>query len=144
MNKLRVQARVLQNGRPLDLYKFTWDEATETFASREDYLVIDFYGINCCTLNTGSYCTITTGFGCTIITGNSCTINTRSDCTFNTGYKCVVVRRDIYQVIELIGGETITLNGHDIKGYGVITKPKNYTVELTKEQMYKLNLQLGD
>lgn len=136
MNKLQVQARVLQNGKPLDLNKFTWDEATKTFVSREDYLFINFNDIDCCTLIIGSYCIFYTGSSCSLYTGQSCTLTTRSE--------CVVVRRDTHEVIELVSGETITLNGNGVKGYKVITKPKTYTVELTEEQMQKLNLQVGD
>ena len=33
MNKKEVQQRVLQNGKPLDLDKFEWDEKTNTFSS---------------------------------------------------------------------------------------------------------------
>ena len=42
MDKLEVQQRVLQNGKPLDLDKFSWDENTNTFSSNEGYLVLDF------------------------------------------------------------------------------------------------------
>jgi len=31
MNKLEIQQRVLQNGKPLDLDKFEWDEKTTIF-----------------------------------------------------------------------------------------------------------------
>ena len=38
-------------------------------------------------------------------------------CTFNTGSDCVVVRRDIYEVIELKEGVKIKLKGLCIKGF---------------------------
>jgi len=181
MNKKEVQQRVLQNGKPLDLNKFEWDEKTNTFSSNEKYLVLDFKGIdNCtfktgssCTFDTGSYCTFDTGSYCTFDTGSSCTFdtgsyctfdtgsyctfdtgysctfrtdsyctfntdysctfrtdsyctfktgsncifNTGSNCIFNTGKECVVVRRDIYEIIELQEGKEIKLNKFGIKGY---------------------------
>ena len=112
MNKLEVQGRVLQNGCPLDLDKFAWDEATNTFSSPERHLMLGFSYINgCtfkvgsyCTFKVGSYCTFDTGYectfdagdgcafdtdsGCTFDTGSDCTFDTGSDCTFNTGSDC--------------------------------------------------------
>ena len=149
MNKKEVQQRVLQNGKPLDLNKFEWDEKTNTFSSNEKYLVLDFKGIdNCtfktgssCTFDTGSYCTFDTGYSCTFRTdsyctfntdysctfrtdsyctfktGSNCIFNTGSNCIFNTGKECVVVRRDIYEIIELQEGKEIKLNKFGIKGY---------------------------
>ena len=46
MYKKEVQQRVLQNGKPLDLNKFEWDEKTNTFSSEESGLVLDFRGIS--------------------------------------------------------------------------------------------------
>ena len=96
MNKKEVQKRVLQNGKPLALSKFNWDEKTNTFSSIEDKLVIDFNDINnctfdtgySCTFDTGADCTFKTGSGCTFDTGSGCTFDTGADCTFNTGYNC--------------------------------------------------------
>ena len=65
MNKKEVQKRVLQNGKPLALKKFSWCEKTKTFSVKEDYLIIDFAGIGGCTFTTGWDCTFTTGGGCT-------------------------------------------------------------------------------
>jgi len=58
MKKEEIQQRVLQNGKPLDLNKFEWDEKTNTFSSSEDDLVLDFKEINFCTFNTGYSCTL--------------------------------------------------------------------------------------
>ena len=96
MTKEEVQKRVLQNGEPLSLDLFSWDEKTKTFSSAEDYLVLDFNSINnCtfktssdCTFKTGSDCTFKTGYNCTFKTGSDCTFDTGSDCTFDTGYNC--------------------------------------------------------
>jgi len=38
MTKKEVQQRVLQNGKPLPLDKFKWDEKTKTFSSNESKL----------------------------------------------------------------------------------------------------------
>jgi len=141
MDKKEIQQRVLQNGKPLSLDKFEWDEKTNTFSSDEDNLILDFKEINNCIFKTGSYCTIkagndctfstgsgctfntgsncvfSTGSGCTFNTGSNCTFSTGSGCTFNTGSNCVVVRRDTYEVIKLEGDKKIRLNGDNIKGY---------------------------
>jgi len=88
MDKKQVQQRVLQNGKPLALSKFTWDKKTRTFASLEDNLVVDFAGIDDCTFTTGYDCTFDTGGGCTFTTGGDCTFTTGYDCTFKTGWRC--------------------------------------------------------
>ena len=108
MNKKEVQQRVLQNGKPLDLDKFEWDEEARVFSTTEGTLVLDFAGIDGVTFDTGWYCTFNTG----------------PDCTFNTGEECVVVRRDIYEVIELEEGKPIKLNGYGIKGFTYINSHK--------------------
>ena len=83
MNKLEVQQRVLQFGKPLDLDKFSWDENTRTFSSSENKLVLDFAGIGGCIFNTGSGCIFNTSSGCIFNTGRNCIFNTSSSCTFN-------------------------------------------------------------
>jgi len=90
-----------------------------------------------CTFDTGSNCIFKTGSDCTFDTGPDCTFNTGSDCTFNTSYKCVVVRRDIYEVIELEEGKKIKLNGYSIKGYKVLVKKttKEMTVAEVSEKL---------
>ena len=144
MTKKEVQKRVLKNGEPLSLDLFEWDEKTNTFSSDEYYLVLDFLSVSDCTFNTGSdctfntdynctfntgynctfntssYCTFDTGSDCTFDTGSDCTFKTGSDCTFKTGYKCVVVRRDVYEVIELKGKIKIKLNECGVKGFTVL------------------------
>lgn len=139
MTKKEVQARVLQDGKPLDIDKFEWDEKTNTFSSEEDGLVIDFKGVNGCAFNTGSGCTFDTGGGCTFDTGSGCTFNTGSDCTFKTGENCVIVRRDVYEVIEtnklnLTGTQSIKLNRYRLNGYTIIDDaPKHKIVIDGKE-----------
>ena len=161
MNKQQVQQRVLQNGKPLDLNKFEWDEKTNTFSSNEDNLVLDFSGMNYCTFNTGynctfntgsdcifdtgSDCTFNTGFDCTFNTcsdctfntGSYCTFNTGSNCTFNTGSECVVVRRDVYEVIELEEGKKIKLNDYGIEGYTEVNNKKSELLKKADELISK-------
>jgi hypothetical protein len=88
MTKLEVQNRVLQNGKPISLDKFDWNEKTKTFFSPENNLVIDFSGEDGCTFATGSGCTFKTGFGCTFKTWSDCTFRTEFDCTFKTWSYC--------------------------------------------------------
>lgn len=125
MNKKQVQKRVLQNGKPLALSKFNWDEDTRTFSSRESDLILDFKGINdCtftarwdCTFNAGADCTFRTGSCCTFRTGSRCTFDTGYNCTFKTGYGCVIVRRDEFEVIQPKQGQTIQLCPFGVKGH---------------------------
>ena len=127
-SKKEIQQRVFKNGKPLDLDKFKWDEKTNTFLSSEDYLVLDFNGVSDCTFNTES--------DCTFKTGSDCTFNTGSDCTFKTGENCVVVRKDIYEVIELKSGQKIKLKEYSIKGYDIL--------EEEKPQGKKVKIRLSD
>ena len=108
ISKKEIQQRVLQDGKPLDLNKFEWDEETNTFSSNENGLVLDFKGIN--------------GYGCGI---NGCTtssdfiFNTDYYCPFNTGYycifdceeNCVIVRR-VKGYTKLEPEETIQIGDH--------------------------------
>ena len=113
---------ITQNGTPLDKKLYTLDEETKTFSSSENNLVLDFGSESGCTFKTGSDCTFKTGF----------------DCTFKTGSYCVVVRRDVYEVIELKENVKIKLNGYSIKGY---TKVEEEPTEMTiKEIEEKLNI----
>jgi hypothetical protein len=171
MTKQEVQKRVLQNGKPLDLNKFKWDENTKTFYSNEINLVLDFGDVNnvsfktsgycnfntgsdcnfetgsdCnfntgsrCNFYTGSYCNFNTYDNCNFITLDNCSFNTGSYCKFNIGDKCIlrtsnsccvkcyvkigcdclVVRRDIYEVIELKANNKIKLNDFMVRGYTI-------------------------
>ena len=115
-------------GIPLDKNLYTIDEKTKTFSSNEWDLVLDFINEtgwtfktdSDCTFKTGNDCTFNTGSYCTFKTGSDCTFKTGSNCTFDTGSYCVVVRRDIYEVIELKEGIKIKLNNYEIEGYTVI------------------------
>ena len=87
---------ITKNGRPLDKSLYTIDEDKKIFVTEESGLVLDFnseYGW---------------------------TFKTTSNCTFDTDSDCVVVRRDVYEVIELDGTKKIKLNDWDTKGYTII------------------------
>ena len=83
--KKDIQKRVSQNGKPLPLRNFSWDENTSTFASNEDNLVIDFSDIDYSTVNTGDYSTVTTGDDSTVTTGRYSTVTTGHHSTVTTG-----------------------------------------------------------
>ena len=124
---------VTQNGKALDSSKSQWNEEAKTFSSKEDNLVLDFSEYDSCTFKTGSYCTFITGPYCTFDTGShcafdtgySCTFNTSYSCTFNTGSECVIVRRDVFEIIQPIANQIIRLNNFTIKGYTVIEEKKD-------------------
>jgi len=86
-----------------------------------------------CTFDTWSYCTFKAGSDCTFKTWSNCTFKTGNDCTFKTGNDCVVVRRDIYEVIELTENKKIKLNGYGIKGFTDMEDKE----ELTLKQVCK-------
>ena len=89
MTKQEVQKRVLQNGKPLDLDKFEWDEKTNTFTTQENDLMLDFGNIDNFNFNTGSYCNFNTGSYCNFKTGSDCNFNTGFNCNFKTGSYCI-------------------------------------------------------
>ena len=71
MTKKQVQKRIIQNGKPLALNKFKWDDETKTLSTKESDLQIDFADIGYCTFTTDGYCTFMTGCDCKwIIDGN--------------------------------------------------------------------------
>ncbi len=81
-----------------------------------------------CVFTTGPRCTFNTGSGCTFDTSYNCVFTTGSGCTFDTGKECVVVRRDMYEVIELKEGVEIKLNDYCIKGYEIIGEDVEITL----------------
>jgi len=99
MNKLEIQQRVLQYGKPLDLDEFEWDEEAREFSSSMPGLVLDFSGIDDyifntssnCIFKTGSRCQFNTDYDCKFITGNHCVFNTGFDCVFKTRDNCIFV-----------------------------------------------------
>lgn len=121
MNKQDIQKRVLQNGEPLSLDKFEWDEESKVFSTRENNLVLGFPDVHGVNFKTGSHCTFKTS--------SDCTFNTDHACTFDTAAKCVIVRRDVFEVIELEKCNKIKLNGNGIKGFTYVTDKVKVVVE---------------
>ncbi|NKQ39509.1 MAG: hypothetical protein HF967_08625, partial [Methanosarcinales archaeon] len=109
--------------------------------SRADFNDIAFVSVKTgsdCTFRTNSDCIFDTGSTCTFDTGSYCTFDTGSNCTFNTGSDCVVVRRDIYEVIELQKNQKIKLNNYGIKGY---TTGKEETIKIGNKEYYKKEIE---
>ena len=98
---------VTKNGKPLDQTLYTYDESNKVFSSSENGLVVHF-----------------DGHGGTFKTGTGCTFKTGYGCTFDTGYGCVIVRRDIFEVIQPDEGITIKLNECQIKGFTIVNNKK--------------------
>lgn len=130
MNKLQVQKRVFKNSEPLDLEDFDWDEHTKTFSTQSSNLLLDFSTDDessdgtgqCFTFYTGDSCKFYVWSDCTFITGNYCTFLTGNSCKFLTGQKCVIIRQDIYDIIEIPKNEPIKLNWYRQRGYKIIKK----------------------
>jgi len=129
MTKEQVSQRVLQDGQPLALHKFEWYKNTRVFSTTEDNLVIDFAGKNFVTFKTGSYCIFNIGFDCTFETGSHYIFNTGPFSTFTCQDQCVIVRRDVFEVIQPEPGQIIKLRGFDTPGYNII-KPEPETIEI--------------
>ena len=141
MDKKSIQKRVLKDGKPLSLSKFNWCSKTGKFSSDVDGLVIDFKSIsnltiNVCNNNTidvgsnntinavnsntinATYSnTINAGSNNTINVGNNNTINATYNNTIKVGKDCVIVRRDVFEVIQPACGDTITIFPYGKKGY---------------------------
>ena len=120
---------VTKNGKELNKSRYTWNEKNLVFSTNEHNLVLDFSGLNGITFRTGYNCTFDTGSGCTFDTG--------SDCTFKTGEQCVIIRRDIYEVIEIPENTKIKLNDYQIKGYEIIKEIKRETVKIGEFEYFK-------
>lgn len=82
-----------------------------------------------CTFETGSDCTFKTYDNCTFNTGDECTFDTSSNCTFKTSEECVIVRRDIFEVIQIPKNIKIKLNSYKVPGYTVIKDTKIITID---------------
>ena len=100
-----------------------------------------------CTFSTDYNCTFDTGSGCIFDTGSYCTFNTGSNCTFDTGSECVVVRRDIFEVIQLEASKKIKLNENKEKGFEYILDFKTIIldgkeIEISNESFENLKKQL--
>ena len=108
--KKEIQQRVLKNGKPLSLNKFCWDGNSKTFSSNEDGLVVDFANMNSATIKCRGSATINCGDYATIDCGYSATIKCG-------GSKCVIIRRDNFEVIKPLSGDVIQTCPYQIQGY---------------------------
>lgn len=143
---------VTQNGKPLSKDKYTFDEKTKTFSSEEDDLVLDFSDIKWATFKTWSYwnfitwsywnfktwsgCIFNTWSNCNFNTWSGCNFDTLYSCTFNTSSECVVIRRDVYEVIELKEWVAIKLNWSWVKWYEVVEpKPEEMIMEQLEKEL---------
>ena len=143
-----IKFSVTQFGKPLDPSKYIWDESTRTFSTNESNLVLDFLDVDFCTFTTGSNCIFTTGYSCTFTTldrctfttCSDCTFTTGSDCTFTTGSECVVVRRDIFEVHQLVEGETVKLNGWGVPGLVKVVESRDEILGKLLEKLKTLDI----
>ncbi len=117
---------ITKDGVALNKSLYTLDKETRTFSSTVDGLVLDFSDEDAWTFKTSSGCTFTTGSGC----------------TFTTDSDCVVVRRDVYEVIELEAGVKIKLNDYKTKGFtkvdnseSIEIESKTYTIDEIREAL---------
>lgn len=66
ITKKEIQQRVLQNGEPLEIDKFTWCETTGIFSTIEDGLVLNFLDLAVVAVNVKSNNTINVGRFCDV------------------------------------------------------------------------------
>ena len=57
-----------------------------------------------------------------------------SACMFDIGKECVIIRRDVHEVIQTFENVQIILNTCEIKGYTVINRE---TIEIEGQRYYK-------
>jgi hypothetical protein len=93
-----------------------------------------------CTFKTGSSCTFKTGYSCTFDTGYKCTFDTGDGCTFKTGYDCVIVRRDIFEIIQPLPQQKIQLCPYNILGYIYLDENVWYKNDTKKESIITDNI----
>ena len=87
MTKKEVQARVLQDGKPLALSKFKWHNTARVFSTAASNLRLDFAYDSDCAFKTGRGCTFATGSDCTFVTDRRCMFNTARNCTWHIAGK---------------------------------------------------------
>lgn len=90
MNKREIQKMVLQNCKPLDLKKFSWNKKTNTFSTDENNLNINFDHLDNCNINCGYCCNIKCNNNCTINCKNECNINCNKCCNITYNSNCTV------------------------------------------------------
>jgi hypothetical protein len=103
----------------------TWDNCT--FKTGRD-----------CTFITGHDCTFNTGYDCTFNTGSNCTFHTSHNCTFETEENCVVMRKDIFKVININGVCRFASLWQRCKGFIGNIKTKKIKLNGAVEAGYKI------
>jgi len=121
-----------------DIYSYTFKTGSNCVFNTSSNCVFNT-GDNCtfdtgsnCVFNTGDNCTFKTSSYCTFKTGSYCVFNTGDNCTFNVGSNCVIIRRDVYEVIEPEENIKIKLNDLGKKGFVVLD-------EKTKEEILEID-----
>ena len=92
---------------------------------------------NYCIFNTEHNCNFKTGWGCVFDTGEDCIFKTENNCIFKTGSgsifytnkNCVVIRRDVFEVIQIPENTKIQLNSPYSCGYIKIKDTKTITID---------------
>jgi len=157
ITKEEIQRRVLKNGKPLELDKFTWCEKTNTFSTTEDGLVLDFSDLSNCfiyirnhnTIIAGYSNTITAGYSNTITAGDSNTITARdlntitaeSSNTITAESSNTIAARDL-NTIKAESSDTITASNNcvyirtDIFEVIMLEKGKKYQIAPYKIKGY--------
>lgn len=127
------ELKVTRNGEPVYDNLYNWDEKLRVFSSDEDYLEIDFGGIDNLTIKVNNFCdvkgigdssVVTAGRFCTFEScsycvfeahemckfniGSECTLDISHSCKLTCGEKCVIVRRDYFEVMTTDEGHEIT------------------------------------
>ena len=89
---------VTQFRKPLDKWKYEWDEETKTFITDENNLMLDFTNCHGYSFITGHFCIFKTGNHCTFNTKDYCVFNTNSGCVFDVGENCSVIYNRNYEL----------------------------------------------
>jgi hypothetical protein len=122
ITKEEIQKRVLKDGKPLELDKFTWCEKTNTFSTTEDGLVLDFSDLSNCFIYIRNHNTITAGNSNTITAEDSNTITAEH---YNT------IRAEHYNTITARNSNTITAedsNTITARDFNTITARNSNTI----------------
>ncbi len=135
LTKEDIQKRVLKGGEPLSLDLFEWDEENRIFKSEESGLIFSFRDLDNINFKTSYNCTFDTSYNCVFDTGSYCTFDTRYSCTFKIGSGCIIIRRDIFEVLQPVENQKIQLCPCSIKGY-LFEKGNKFYYSEDKENEY--------
>jgi hypothetical protein len=89
ITKTELSKYILQDDKPLDEDKFTWDG--REFCTQEGNLRIDLTKIRGGKFTMGSNCEVKAGSGFIFASGDNCNFKTDISCKFTTGDKCQFV-----------------------------------------------------